>query len=72
MKENKKLSWVNPNDLEKIIKNCTNSVIDDLDLFDYEADKGNEQYKKELFVFFKKIFNKYGLLKTEFITTLEL
>ena len=66
------MSWVNPNDLEKIIKNCTNSVIDDLDLFDYEADKGNEQYKKELFVFFKKIFNKYGLLKTEFIMTLEL
>ena len=57
MKENKKLSWVNPNDLEKIIKNCTNSVIDDLDLFDYEADKGNEQYKK-------------GLLKTEFIPDL--
>jgi len=66
------MSWVNPNDLEKIIKNCTNSVIDDLDLFDYEADKGNEQYKKELFTFFKKIFLKYGLLKTEFITTVEL
>ena len=66
------MTWVNPNDLEKIIKNCVNTIIDDLDLFDYEADKGNNQYKKELLVFFKKIFNKYGLLKTEFITTLEL
>ena len=66
------MSWVNPNDLEKIIKNCVNSIIDDLELFDYEADKGNNQYKKELFVFFKKIFAKYGLLKTEFITTVEL
>ena len=66
------MTWVNPNDLEKIIKNCVNSIIDDLDLFDYEADKGNNQYKKELFVFFKKIFLKYGLLKTEFITTLDL
>ena len=66
------MTWVNPKDTEIIIKNCVNSIIDDLDLFDYEADKGNNQYKKELFVFFKKIFLKYGLLKTEFITTLEL
>tara|TARA_B100001245_G_C22825837_1_gene397281 strand:+ start:134 stop:334 length:201 start_codon:yes stop_codon:yes gene_type:complete len=66
------MSWVNPNDLEKIIKNCVNSIIDDLELYDYEANQGNEQYKKELFVFFKKIFGKYGLLKTDFITTLDL
>ena len=66
------MTWVNPKDTEIIIKNCVNSIIDDLELFDYEADKGNNQYKKELFVFFKKIFNKYGLLKTEFITTEEL
>ena len=63
------MTWVKPHELEKIIKNCTNSIIDDLDMFDYDI---NQQYKKELFVFFKKIFNKYGLLKTEFITTLEL
>ena len=51
------MTWVNPKDTEIIIKNCVNSIIDDLDLFDYEADKGNNQYKKELFTFFKKIFN---------------
>jgi hypothetical protein len=63
------MSWIKPNDLEKIIKNCTNSVIDDLDYFDYDI---NQQYKKELFTFFKKIFVKYGLFKSEHITTLEL
>ena len=65
------MTWVNPKDTEIIIKNCVNSIIDDLDFYDYEADKGNNQYKKELFVFFKKIFNKYGLLKTEYITTID-
>ena len=63
------MSWVNPNEIEKIIKNLTNGIISDLELYDYDY---NQQYKKELFIFFKKIFNKYGLLKTEFITTLDL
>ena len=63
------MSWVKPNELEKIIKNCTNSIIDDLDFYDYDI---NQQYRKELFVLFKKIFAKYGLLKTDFITTLDL
>ena len=66
------MTWINPKDTEIIIKNCVNSIIDDLDLMDYEADKGNNQYKKELFVFFKKVFLKYGLLKTDFITTVDL
>ena len=63
------MSWLNPNQQEIIIKNCTNSIIDDLDMFDIDI---NQQYKKEIFVFFKKIFEKYGLLKTDFITTLDL
>ena len=63
------MSWVKPNQLETIIKDCTNSIIDNLDMLDIDI---NEQYKKELFVFFKKIFAKYGLLKTDFITTLDL
>ena len=44
-------------------------VYDDKGLFDnveYENIEFNQQYKKELFTFFKKIFLKYGLLKTEF------
>ena len=51
------------------------SIISDLELIDnqeYENIDLNQQYKKELFAFFKKIFLKYGLLKTDFITTVEL
>ena len=69
------MTWVNPKETEIIIKNMVESIISDLELFDnqeYENIDFNQQYKKELFVFFKKIFLKYGLLKTDFITTLEL
>jgi len=69
------MSWTNPKETEIIIKNMVESMISDLELFDlsaYENIDFNKQYKKELFVFFKKIFLKYGLLKTDFITTLEL
>ena len=69
------MSWVNPKETEIIIKNMVNSIIDDLELIDnqeYENINLNDQYKKELFAFFKKIFLKYGLLKTDFITTVEL
>ena len=69
------MSWTNPKETEIIIKNIVESIISDLELFDneqYENVNLNQQYKKELFTFFKKIFLKYGLLKTEFITTVEL
>ena len=69
------MSWVNPKQTEIIIKNMVESMVTDLELFDnqeYEYFSFNQQYKKEMFVFFKKIFLKYGLLKTDFITTLEL
>ena len=69
------MTWVNPKETEIIIKNIVESIIADLELFDlsaYENIDLNQQYKKELFGFFKKIFLKYGLLKTEFITTLDL
>ena len=63
------MSWTNPKQTETIIKNMVGSIIGDLELFDnaeYENIEFNQQYKKELFTFFKKIFLKYGLLKTEF------
>ncbi len=63
------MSWTNPKETEKIIKNMVESIIADLELFDlaaYENIELNQQYKKELLTFFKKIFLKYGLLKTEF------
>mgnify|MGYP000179103493 CR=1 FL=1 len=31
------MTWVNPKETEIIIKNCVNSIIDDLDLYDYES-----------------------------------
>ena len=65
------MSWLNPKETEIIVKNIVNSVILDLELIDLD-EYCNEQYKKELFVFFKKILLKYGLLKTEFITTVDL
>ena len=64
-----KMSWTDPKQTETIIKNMVGSIIGDLELFDnaeYENIEFNQQYKKELFTFFKKIFLKYGLLKTEF------
>ena len=63
------MSWTNPKQTETIIKNMVGSIIGDLELFDnaeYENIEFNQQYKKELLTFFKKIFLKYGLLKTEF------
>ena len=63
------MSWTNPKETEIIIKNMVESIIADLELFDlvaYENIELNQQYKKELITFFKKIFLKYGLLKTEF------
>ena len=69
------MTWVNPKETEIIIKNMVESIISDLELIDnqeYENIDLNQQYKKELFAFFKKIFLKYGLLKTDFITTVEL
>ena len=63
------MSWTNPKETETIIKNMVGSIIGDLELFDlaaYENIELNQQYKKELLTFFKKIFLKYGLLKTEF------
>ena len=64
------MSWTNPKETEIIIKNMVESMISDLELFDlsaYENIDLNQQYKKELCAFFKKIFLKYGLLKTDFM-----
>jgi len=58
----KKMTWVNPKEIDIIIKNCVTSIIDDLDYYDYEY---NKEYKKKLLVFFDNIFTKYGLLADE-------
>ena len=54
-----------PNQEEKIIKNCVESIMEDLD--DYYFDELiMKQYKKELFQFFKKISKEYSLFKAGF------
>ena len=65
------MSFLKPNQQEQLIKNMVDCIMDDLDNF-YFDELIMKQYKKELFVFFKKIFEKYGLLKTDFITTIDL
>jgi len=63
------MSWLKPNQEEKIIKNIVESITLDLELLDFEP---NTQYKKEMFTFFKKVFAKYGFFKTDHIDTIEI
>ena len=57
--------WLKPNQEEKIIKNCVESIMEDLD--DYYFDELiMKQYQKRLIEFFKKISKEYSLFKAEF------
>ena len=61
--------WVNEKDQKIIIKNLVDNLIDSLEDLNYEY---NKQWKKDVLIFFTKIFKKYGYLNTEYIKTLEL
>ena len=57
--------WLKPNQEEKIIKNCVESIMEDLD--DYYFDElFMKQYKKRLIEFFTKISKEYSLFKAGF------
>ena len=57
--------WLKPNQEEKIIKNCVESIMEDLD--DYYFDELiMKQYQKRLIEFFKKISKEYSLFKAGF------
>ena len=57
--------WLKPNQEEKIIKNCVESIMEDLD--DYYFDELiMKQYQKQLIEFFTKISKEYSLFKTGF------
>ena len=57
--------WLKPNQEKKIIKNCVESIMEDLD--DYYFDEIlMKQYKKQLIEFFTKISKEYSLFKTGF------
>ena len=49
------MSWLKSNQQETIIKNCVESIMEDLDDF-YFDELFMKWYKKELLQFFKKIF----------------
>ena len=54
-----------PNQEKRIIENCVESIMDDLDNF-YFDELIMKQYKKELFQFFTKISKEYSLFKAGF------
>jgi len=57
--------WLKPNQEEKIIKNCVESIMEDLD--DYYFDElFMKQYKKRLIEFFTKISEEHSLFSPGF------
>jgi len=54
-----------PNQEKRIIENCVESVIDDLDYYHFD-EKLMKQYEKELLQFFTKISKEYSLFSTGF------
>ena len=57
--------WLKPNQEEKIIKNCVESIMEDLDDY-YFDEKLMKQYQKQLIEFFTKISKEYSLFKIGF------
>ena len=57
--------WLKPKQEEKIIKNCVESIMEDLDDY-YFDEKLMKQYEKQLIEFFTKISKEYSLFKTGF------
>jgi len=54
-----------PNQEKRIIENCVESVMDDLDYYKFD-ELIMEQYKKELFQFFTKISKEHSLFSPGF------
>ena len=56
------MSWLKSNQQETIIKNCVESIMEDLDDF-YFDELFMKWYKKELLQFFRKIVKEYSLFE---------
>ena len=54
-----------PNQEKRIIENCVESIMDDLDVYHFD-EKLFQQYEKQLIEFFTKISKEYSLFKTGF------
>jgi len=54
-----------PNQEKRIIENCVESIMDDLDVYHFDGKLMNK-YEKQLIEFFTKISKEYSLFKTGF------
>ena len=57
--------WLKPNQEKRIIENCVESIIDDLDVYHFD-EKLFEQYEKQLIEFFTKISEEHNLFSPGF------
>ena len=57
--------WLKPNQEEKIIKNCVESIMDDLDVYHFD-EKLMNKYEKQLIGFFTKISEEHSLFSPGF------
>ena len=57
--------WLKPNQEKRIIENCVESIIDDLDVYHFD-EKLFQQYEKQLTEFFTKISEEHSLFSPGF------
>jgi len=57
--------WLKPNQEKRIIENCVESIIDDLDVYHFD-EKLFQQYEKQLIEFFTKISEEHSLFSPGF------
>ena len=57
--------WLKPNQEKRIIENCVESIMDDLDVYHFD-EKLFQQYEKQLTEFFTKISEEHSLFSPRF------
>ena len=57
--------WLKPNQEKRIIENCVESIMDDLDVYHFD-EKLFQQYEKQLTKFFTKISKEHSLFSPRF------
>ena len=57
--------WLKPNQEKRIIENCVESIMDDLDVYHFD-EKLFQQYEKQLTEFFTKISKEHSLFSPRF------
>ena len=57
--------WLKPNQEKRVIENCVESIMDDLDVYHFD-EKLFQQYEKQLTEFFTKISEEHSLFSPRF------